>query len=143
MSQPVYGQEQLAAMTNEQIAAKLREWARARQYVSQRRQTQGKEPLEVQLLCEAAGRLEVQDGMTVGVNWCGGIETEDVAKARVVAKGCVLQARKKWGAGWNRLTPEQQQNAVASEVVQLVLTGGYTPETLRAIAQWAYNVMEE
>jgi len=45
-------------MTNNELAGELRSWARARAACNKRRNEQGKEPLDSDLLAEAADRLE-------------------------------------------------------------------------------------
>lgn len=82
---------------------------------------------------------------THGPAECGGVQTKADEQARVVAQACVKRARQGWGKGWDRLSPEQQQNAISSEIVQVLLRAGscYTLEFLRGVTQWAYHAMEE
>lgn len=58
MSQPQYSQADVLTMTHLELADELREWGKARQYVSRRRSSEGKEALDAHLLFEAAARLE-------------------------------------------------------------------------------------
>jgi len=58
VSQPQYSQTDVLTMTHLELADELREWGKARQYVSRRRGSEGKEPLDAHLLFEAAARLE-------------------------------------------------------------------------------------
>lgn len=57
MTQPRYDYREVIAWTNEKLAQELRQWADARERVSLRRTTEGKEPLDALLLREAATRL--------------------------------------------------------------------------------------
>jgi len=57
MAQPQYDDATVRAMTNEELADELRQWATARKVVSVARFAQGKEPLDYKLLEEAADRL--------------------------------------------------------------------------------------
>jgi len=61
MRQPQYSESIVSDMYNEQLAAELRAWARARVYLSMQRQQKGKEPLDAALLIEAANRLTGKD----------------------------------------------------------------------------------
>lgn len=69
MSQPQYSQDAVKAMTNEELSAELRDWAKAREYVSKRRGEEGKEPLDSRLLREAAERLLIKTTVYVPVSF--------------------------------------------------------------------------
>ena len=57
MSQPQYTHAEIKALSNQELARALSNWATARCRVSRRRVAEGKEPLDAHLLREAALRL--------------------------------------------------------------------------------------